>query len=93
MIPKVYADYTVSTKSFKTSVRAWKAVNYRTLTWIVFANIQLWVVSLFLQFVYLVYKSTPEVFCKKGVLENFVKFTGKRLYWGLFFNKLQVESL
>ena len=24
--------------------------------------------------------SCPEVFCKKGVLENFAKFTGKHLY-------------
>ena len=32
--------------------------------------------------------SRPEVFCKKGVLRNFAKFTGKQyLYQGLFFNK------
>ena len=30
----------------------------------------------------------PEVFCKKGVLRNFAKFTGKRLYQSLFFNKV-----
>ena len=30
----------------------------------------------------------PEVFCKKGVLKNFSKFMGKRLYQGLFFNKV-----
>ena len=29
----------------------------------------------------------PEVFCKKGVLRNFVKFTKKRLCQSLFFNK------
>ena len=29
----------------------------------------------------------PEVFCKKGVLRNFPKFTGKHLYQRLFFNK------
>ena len=29
--------------------------------------------------------SRPEVFCKKGVLRNFVKFTGKHLCQGLFF--------
>ena len=29
-----------------------------------------------------------EVFCKKGVLENFVKFTGKHLYQSLSFNKV-----
>ena len=28
------------------------------------------------------------MFCKKGVLENFVKFTGKQLGQSLFFNKV-----
>ena len=32
--------------------------------------------------------SRPEVFCKKGVLRNFTKFTGKHLYQRLFFNKV-----
>ena len=32
--------------------------------------------------------SRPEVFCKKGVLRNFAKFTGKYLCQGLFFNKV-----
>ena len=31
--------------------------------------------------------SCPEVFCRKGVLRNFAKFTGKRPCQGLFFNK------
>ena len=30
----------------------------------------------------------PEVFCKKGVLKNFAKFTGKHLCQSLFFNKV-----
>ena len=30
----------------------------------------------------------PELFCKKGVLRNFAKFTGKHLCQGLFFNKV-----
>ena len=30
--------------------------------------------------------SRPEVFCKKGVLRNFEKLTGKHLCQGLFFN-------
>ena len=30
----------------------------------------------------------PEVFCKKSVLRNFEKFTGKHLYQRLFFNKV-----
>ena len=32
--------------------------------------------------------SRPGVFCKKGVLRNFTKFTGKQLCQGLFFNKV-----
>ena len=32
--------------------------------------------------------SRPEVFCEKGVLRNFAKFTGKHLCHGLFFNKV-----
>ena len=32
--------------------------------------------------------SRPEVFCKKGVLGNLTKFTGKSLCQGLFFNKV-----
>ena len=31
--------------------------------------------------------SRPEVLCKKGVLRNFTKFTGKHLYQSLFFKK------
>ena len=30
----------------------------------------------------------PEVLCKKGVLRNFSKLTGKHLCQSLFFNKL-----
>ena len=32
--------------------------------------------------------SRPEVFCKKGVLRNLTKFTGKHLRQNLFFNKV-----
>ena len=32
--------------------------------------------------------SRPELFCKKGVLKNFAKFTGKHLWQSLFFNKV-----
>ena len=34
-------------------------------------------------------KQPPEVFCKKGVLRNFAKFTGKHLCQSLFLIKLQ----
>ena len=30
--------------------------------------------------------SRPEVFCEKGVLRNFAKFTGKHLCQSLFYN-------
>ena len=33
--------------------------------------------------------SRPEVFCEKGVLRNFTKFTGKHLCQRLFLIKLQ----
>ena len=32
--------------------------------------------------------SRPEVFCEKGLLENFTKFTGKHLCQSLFYNKV-----
>ena len=32
--------------------------------------------------------SRPDVFCEKGVLRNFAKFTGKHLCQSLFFNKV-----
>ena len=36
--------------------------------------------------------SHPEVFCKKGVLRNFAKFTGKHLCRSLFLIKLQASG-
>ena len=36
----------------------------------------------------IVRSTRPEVFCKKGVLRNFTKFTGKHLRQSLFFNKV-----
>ena len=35
----------------------------------------------------------PEVFCRKGVLRNFEKLTGKHLCQSLFFNKIAGFSL
>ena len=32
--------------------------------------------------------SRPDVFCEKGVFENFTKFTGKHLCQSLFYNKV-----
>ena len=37
---------------------------------------------------FLIRSSHLEVFCKKGVLRNFAKFTGKNLCQSLFFNKV-----
>ena len=38
---------------------------------------------------YKLQKQPPEVFCKKGVLRNFAKFTGKNPAPSLFFNKVE----
>ena len=35
--------------------------------------------------------SRPEVFCKKGVLRNFAKFTGKHLYQSLWYRSFPVN--
>ena len=41
---------------------------------------------------YLIPKQPLEMFCKKGVLRNIAKLTGKQLYQSLFFNKgLQLD--
>ena len=37
-------------------------------------------------------RSHLEVFCKKGVLKNFAKFTGKHLCQSLFFNKVTYRA-
>ena len=34
----------------------------------------------------------PEVFCKKSILGNFAKFTGKQLCQSLFFNKVAGQA-
>ena len=44
--------------------------------------------NVFIRFCFLYTSSRPEVFCKKGVLRNFAKFTGKHFCQGLFFNKV-----
>ena len=35
-------------------------------------------------------KEPPEMFCKRGGLRNFAKFTGKPLCQGLFLNKISI---
>ena len=39
-----------------------------------------------------VQKQPPEVFFIKSVLKNIAKFTGKHLFQGLFFNKVERDS-
>ena len=36
-------------------------------------------------------KQPPEVFCKKGALENFAKLTGKQMCQSFFLIKLQAS--
>ena len=38
-------------------------------------------------------KQPPEVSIRKGVLRNFTKYTGKRMYQSLFFNKVACLQL
>ena len=40
---------------------------------------------------YISRSTRPDIFCKKGVLRNFTKFTVKYLCQSLFFNKVAVE--
>ena len=44
-------------------------------------------------FVNIKQKQPPEVFCEKGVLRNFAKFTGKHLCQSLLLIKVQVSGL
>ena len=41
----------------------------------------------------IVRSSRPDMFCKRGVLTNFAKFTGKHLCQSLFFNKVAGRTL
>ena len=47
-----------------------------------------WRSTEFLIHLYKIQKQPPEVVYKKGVLENFTKFTGKHLCQSVFFNKV-----
>ena len=44
--------------------------------------------TVILWYLRLIQKQSPEMSHKKGVLENFVKFTGKLLCQNLFFNNI-----
>ena len=66
--------------------------------WLVIAGLKEKFYTLILKFVNITFcfmtepqtmqKQPPELFCKKGVLRNFAKFTGKHLCQKLFFNKV-----
>ena len=49
--------------------------------WVAASEILSWVILTFI-------RSRPEVFCKKGILTTFTKFTGKLLWQSLIFNKV-----
>ena len=53
-------------------------------------NIFEWLLLLIVTFawIYLGRSSRPDVFCKKGVLRNITKLTGKHLCQSIFFNKV-----
>ena len=62
---------------------------------LLFVSLLFGVCSLFLlvhehikEYIKFVRSSRQEVFCKKGVLRNVTKFTGKQLFQSLFFNKV-----
>ena len=52
------------------------------------ANLQVDEKKLFHTSCFIYRSSRPEVFCKKGVLRNFAKFTGKHLCQRLFLNNV-----
>ena len=52
------------------------------------SSYQCFAISYFLLSQFFTRSSRPEVFCKKGVLRNFTKFTGKHLCQRLFFNNV-----
>ena len=54
-------------------------VNFRKTTWLL---------NLWEQKIHTDRSSRPEVFCKKYILRNFIKSTGKHLCQSLFFNKV-----
>ena len=43
--------------------------------------------------IYLSRSSRLEVFCEKGVLRHFAKFTGNHLWQSLFFNKVAAANI
>ena len=55
--------------------------------WLLLSNYCCENISVFIQ------KQPLEVLCKRGVLKNFLNFTGKHLCWSLFLIKLQVWEL
>ena len=62
------------------------AAAYTNGVWLIQGYIDIVVL---LRRVFVFFKSSlQEMFCKKGVVKNFAKFTGKHLWQSLFFNKV-----
>ena len=56
-------------------------------------SIKITTVSCWTPFLLISRSSRADVFCKKGVLKNLTKFTGKYLFLSLFFNKVSALRL
>ena len=73
---------------------AWKRTFLRDITWnlAVFCWL-IYIYTLYTYWISILKSSRPEAFYKKGVLRNFVKFTGKQLCQGLYLNFIKKETL
>ena len=69
-------------KSFSLGKTSFTMVwDHNESNWLTPQLVRILVISLFTS-------NRPKVFCEKGVLKNFAKFTGKHLFQGLVFNKV-----
>ena len=68
----------------------WQQVPYPCwyLTVVIHISLSLENVRLAITMIIIWRSSRPEVFCEKGLLRKFAKFTGKHLCQSLFFNKV-----
>ena len=71
------------------SLREWVGVAWSVLERNSIKPFKKHVTSMYFWLNYCDRSSRPEVFCKKRVLRNFTKFTGKHLCQSLFFTKVE----